>query len=247
MTWETQDVYYQSFGNDYAALARDQIVYELMDWGEDDLTLMALYDYDQYYHPYTLAGSTPDALFDPAHERLTGSYEEDGKLVLTIEYDENMAQESLEAMGLEYTGQAVMTRITVDASTYEILAYDKFTVENGEEDIFRTTMVSYDRPEPMACLTLRAAFERSYVKTINVTYVFDPGTNHEIVRTMTVPANTACDAICQSAPCVYFYDLEQTRCTGWDRMSDLTVYLYTNPDEALVQRFQELQDAKNEE
>ena len=64
---------------------------------------------------------------------------------------------------------------------------------------------------------------------------------------MTVPANTACDAICQSAPFVYFYDLEQTRCTGWDRMSDLTVYLYTNPDEALVQRFQELQDAKNEE
>lgn len=240
--WETPGAYYQSFADYFAILERDQTYYMLEDQGEDGIVLMAGYDYDPYYHLYTIAGDTVDDLIDPAHERPTDAYEQDGKLYLTIAFDESQAQNALESMGLEYTGQVVMSRITVDAATYEILAWHTFTVENGEETVFDTIQVSYDRPEPMACLTLRAAFERTGVATMTITQVFDPDTDHEVVNTMTVPVNTSCYNFC-SVPYVYFYDKEQTRCTGWDRMSDLTVYIYTNPDEALIQHFQALLDA----
>ena len=240
--WETPDVYYQSFADYYAVLERDQIYYMLHDQGENGISLLAGYDYDPYYHLYTIAGSTVNDLIDPAHERPTDSYEQDGKLYLTIENDDSLAQKSLESLGLEYTGQTVMSRMTVDAATYEILAWEKFTVENGEESVFATVKVSYDRPQPIACLALRAAFERKDVKTMNITQVFDPDTDHEIVKTITVPANTNCNALC-STPYVYFYDKEQTRCTGWDRMSDITVYYYLDPSEELQARFNDLYNA----
>ena len=218
VVWETKDAYYQSFADYFAILERDQIYYMLQDQGENGVSLWAGYDYDPYYHLYTIAGSTVNDLIDPAHERPTDSYEQDGKLYLTIENDESLAQKSLESLSLEYTGQKVMSRMTVDAETLEILAWDKFTVENGEEKIFATIKVSYDRPEPIACLTLRAAFERKDVKTMNITQVFDPDTDHEIVKTITVPANTNCNALC-STPYVYFYDKEQTRCHHLCRQS----------------------------
>ena len=239
LIWETPDAYYQSFADYFAILERDQTFYVLQDWRENGIILMAGYDYDSYYHLYTLAGKTADDLIDPEHERPIDSYEKDGKLYLTIEFDESLAQQSLESMGLEYSGQAVISRVTMDAASYEILAWNKYTVENGEETVFSTIQVSYDRPEPIACLTLRAAFERTGVATMTITQVFDPDTDHEVVNVMTVPVNTNCSNIC-SVPYVYFYDKELTRCTGWDRMSDLTVYIYTNPDEALNQHFLEL-------
>ena len=245
--WETKDAYCQSFSDYYAVLMRDQITYALWDYGPESLILTVRCNYNEDTPFYTVAGSKEEALVDPAHERPTDSYEKDGKTYLITEYDEYLSRQSLESMSLEYTGQTVMSRLIADTETYEILGVQKFVVENGEENVYEAILVSFDRGEPVACHALRAAFERTNAAKMNVTFVFDPGTDHETVKTVTAAASTDCWFDCGSVPCVYFYDLEQTRCTGWDSASDWTVYIYTNPSEELTRHFQEVYTAATQE
>lgn len=237
--WETQDVYYQSFADWFAHWEKDQVYCE-MRWDQeaDNFSVTAGYDYAQYYYAYCFADSEEDVV-DPEHETVTGCREEDGRLILTIECDETLSRQAMEDMSLAYAGETVLSRMIVDAATYEIMDFCKYLEADGEEQVISSCRVSYDRSEPVACRALRAAIDRVGVETMNVNYIVDPGTDHEAAKTITVPANTNCYALCDG-PYVYFYDAEQTIVSGWDKMSDLTVYLYTNPDEALMQRFEEL-------
>ncbi len=242
LIWETKEVYYQSYADWFAHWEKDQVYCELIYYGEEDsYTLVAGYDHARYYHAYCFASSEAE-IVDTEHETPVGCTEQDGRLILTVQYDAERSQRAMESMGLEYAGQTVMARLTVDAETYEIEDFCRYFAADGKEQVIYSCRIAYDRPEPVASRTLRAVIERDYVKTMDVTYVVDPGTDHEAVKTITLPLNTSCDSIC-SSPTVYFYDLEQTRCTGWDRMSDLTVYIYTDPDEALNQRFDAAYDA----
>lgn len=244
LIWETADTYFQTYA-DWAALwERDQIFYEMyLDEETDSLSLLAGYDYDRSYESYCFVGVTAGTFLDAEHELSPTVCEEDGKLVLSTEYDEDLSRKTVEDLSLEYTGQTVFSRLTVDAESLEILSLREFVLEDGEERVISAVDLAYDLPEPIVSLTLRAAFERDGVDTIDVRYVIDPDTERETVKTMTVPVYTNCWIVLDSAPYVYFYDREQTVLSGWDKTSDLTVYVFTDPDEELSRRFEELYDA----
>lgn len=241
--WETEEIYFQSYADWFAHWEQDQLYYEMRwDSEADSFSLTAGYDYDAYYSAYCFV-SMEEELWDREHDRPVDILEENGRIVLTTQHDESLSRETMEDLGLEYAGESVISRLVVDAETYEIVSFCKYTVEDGQENVVFAMEFAYDRPEPLVSLVLRAAFERDDASKIDLTYVIDPGTDREIVKTMTVPANTNCWFSCDSVPFVYFYDQEQTVVSGWDRMSDLTVYIYTDPSEELGQRFLELYSA----
>lgn len=242
VVWQTKDAYYQSYADLFAVWEKDQ-VYCRMDWEQeaDGPSIVAGYDYSRYYPSYWFVRTEED-LWKAEHETPVGCDEKDGLLILTTEYDETLAQEAMEGASREYAGETVLAHLTVDAETYEIVESCVSVQKDGEEQVISFFRVVCDQTAPLACRVLRAAIERDGMKTMNVNYIVDPGTEHETVKTITVPANTGCYLICEE-PFVFFYDQEQTIVSGWDRMSDLTVYIYTNPGEALSQHFQELYDA----
>lgn len=242
--WETAEQYYQSFGEAFAVWARDQVYY-MMNWDPEagGFYLTCGYDYDRCYNIFCFAGDSAEDIFNPEHERLTDRFEEDGRLYLITEYDETLSLETLEGMGREYAGQSVKSKLVMDAETNEIVEYYQYVTEDGEDTVIYYMAMSYDQPEPFACRVLRAAFERDARNTMNMTYLIDPGTDHETVRTLTLPANTDCRFSAVTTPYVYFYDPDCTRMSGWDGMSDLTVYIYTNPSDELTEKFMALYNA----
>lgn len=241
--WETRDAYYQSYADWFAVWEKNQVCYE-MRWDTEANTarLYAGYDYDHYYDAFYYVGETLEDFYDAKHESSLTGYEADGRVVLSAVYDESKSKTAVEDLGLEYAGQIIHFRLIVDAESYDILSACQFVIVDGEESFLSTVDFAYDQPEPIACRALRAAFERDARRMIDMSFVFDPGTDHESVKTLTLPVNTDCRMMCSSVPYVYFYDLEQTAVSGWDGLSDLTIYVYTNPDEALIQRFREAND-----
>ena len=242
--WQTADAYFQTYSDWYAVWAQDQVVYQMYrDTAAGSVDLLVRYDYDDDNSPYSMLGDVFEEFYDAEHETFLSVTEEDGRLILSSQYDESMSRQLLEDQGLEYTGQTVYSRLTVDAENYDVFFIGVYLIEDGEEHFLSTEEFSYDRPEPFSCLTLRAAIDRTARKKIKVSFLVDPGTDHEQFKSIVVPGNTDCWINCGSVPYVYFYDLSQTTVSGWDRMHDITVFIYTNPDEALSEHFQELYDA----
>lgn len=241
--WETKEEYYQSYADWFAHWEKDQVYYEMRYVREtDSFTLIAGYEYDPYYKLYSFVGSSIESFYDPERETIVDCHEQDGKLYLVSVYDETKSRESMEDAGLAYAGETVKTRLVVDASTYDILTYHKYVEADGAENVIYSEFAAYDQPEPVACRVLRSAFERENVKRVQVTFVIDHGSDHELVKTLNVPANTECKMVCASSY-VCFLDEECTTITGWDGASDITVYYYLDPSEELVQRFTDIYNA----
>ena len=241
--WETKEIYYQSFADWFAHWEKDQVYYE-MRWNKesDSPSLTAGYVYDPYYTQYAFVGDDYSEFFDTEHESVLPSYKKDGKLYLASAFDETKSQNTLEEQGLTYTGETVRTMLIVDASTLDILEFTKFLEKDGEETAFYHMDVAYDQPEPVACRLLRSAMERGNANYIQVTCVFDHGTDHELVKTLALPANTDFQ-IQSSTPYVCFLDPDCTTISGWDVMSDATLYFFMDPDEELTTRYMDLYDA----
>ncbi len=241
--WETKEAYYQSYADWFAHWQKDQVYYEMRYVQEtDSLSLVAGYDHDGYYEPYCFVGDSFEDFYSTEHETLTGWQERDGKVYLTTAYDETMSRETMENYGLAYAGETVYSRVVVDAESYEILCFQKYLETDGKETVLYSEHMAYDQPEPMACRALRSAFERENAQYVQVTYVLDHGTDHEVVKTLHVPANTECQLMC-AAPYVCFSDEACTTITAWDGVSDVTGYFYLNPSEELMQRYTDLCNA----
>lgn len=244
--WETKEVYYQSYADWFAHWQKDQVYYEMRYVQDtDSLRLVAGYDHDGYYTPYCFVGDAFEEFYISEHETPTGWQERDGKLYLTTVYDEALSRQFMEDKGLAYTGEIVHSRLVVDAETYEILTFQTFLETDGKETVLYSERMAYDQPEPMACRALRSAVERENAKRVQVTYVFDHGTDHELIKTLNVPANTECYLMCD-APYVCFLDEDCTTVSGWDGVSDVTYYYFLNPSEELMQRYKDLSNALDE-
>ena len=100
--------------------------------------------------------------------------------------------------------------------------------------------VEYDTPEPVASRTLRAGFERASENMMTVTFVVDGGTDHEFSRALTVPTNSEAGQVFGDTPWVCFSDADCETLSHWDRMSDRTIYIFTNPDDELNDKYQAL-------
>lgn len=243
VVWETAERSFRSWENNSMEYETTDVCYRLEYTDETDsadLYCVCVYG-DPYF--YCFVGEPEENFYNAEHENMTDCYEKDGLLFLNSEYDETLSRKAIENEGLEYKGETVGSRLIVDAKTYDIAGYCQYVMEDGNEREILSTNVAYDEPEPLASLALQAAFEHSSSNMMNVTYVFDKGTDHEITRTLTVPANSDCRIPVLDVPCVYFYDSDYSTLYAWDRMSDHTIYFVTNPSEELIERFEQAYDA----
>lgn len=243
--WETGDSVYQEWGTKTASFDRDRVVYSMnCDEETGAVSVSCGVNVEPDYNPfYSFVTETEEGFFDPAHDHVTRIWEENGAIHSTSQYDETLSSKYVEnELGLAYTGQTIRTEIVLDAETYDILKHVETMVQDGEETVVCAIDVEYDKPEPLACRTLRAPFERNTENMMTVSFVIDHGTDHEISRQLTVPVNTDAGMLFGDVPFVYFNDPDGETLTHWDRMSDLSLYIFTNPDEELTVRFQTLYD-----
>ena len=239
--WETSELCFRSWSETDAQYIKDNVIYELYnDNGDVDLSCTCVYGAP---YSYCFVGDPEEYYYSPEHEHTLDCFEEDGLLYIITEYDESLSRKAMEAVGLEYTGQTVRSRIVVDAETYDIVDFCQYVTEDGNETIIIATHAAYDEPEPFAGRVLRGAFEHTSRNMMNVTYIIDQGTDHEVVRTIAVPANTECVFPSLDVPYIYFDDPECTTISYWDRLSDKTYYIITNPIEEENERFEAAYEA----
>ena len=241
--WETEDSVYQVWGMDGARLERDRIVYEMSsDLESGAVSVSCGVNFDPDDSPfYSFVLETEEQFFDPAHDHVTRIWTEGNVIHGVSQYDETLSRRFVEnELGLEYAGQTIRAEISLDAETYELLKSVDTMVQDGKETVVCVIDVEYDEPEPLACITLRAPFERNTENTMTVSFVIDPGTDHEISRQLTVPVNTEASTMFGDVPIVYFNDHDCETLSHWDRMSDLSIYIFTNPDEELIAKYQTL-------
>ena len=243
--WETSDCMYQEWGTNAAQLDRDRVVYAMnCDEETGAVSVHCGLNVEPDYNPfYSFVLETEEAFFDPAHDHVTRIWEEDGAIHCASKFDETLSRDFVEnELGLEYTGQTIRTEITVEAETYELLKSVETMVQDGEEAVVCVIDMEYDMPEPLACRTLRAPFERDTENTMTVSVVVDAGTDHAFSRALTVPVNTDAGMVFGDVPFVYFNDPDGETLAHWNRMSDFNSYIFTNPDEELTARFRTLYD-----
>ena len=242
--WETEDSIYQEWGTEDSKYERDRIVYQMIcDKETGALELCGGIDCNLDYDPfYTYVRPTEEKFYDAEHDHVTEIDEQDGLLYSASLFDETLSRDYIEnTLKLEYEGQTIRTEVFVDPETYEVVK-DVTTMLNGEEEtVVYQVFVEYDAPEPLACHTLRSAFERDCEEKMTVTFVVDPGSDHEFARSATVPANMDFAYMYGETPLVYFDDPDCEKVSSWDRMSDMTKCVFTYPDEALVEKFQALE------
>lgn len=241
--WETSDSIYQEWGTLAAEFDRDRIHYMMStDEATGETDVFGGVDYDPDYQPfYCFAGGTEEEFFDVEHDHVVELYEADGLILSASQFDETLSRKVIEEnLGLTYEGQLIRSEIVVDAETYEVLESREVMAQDGEETIVYETTVAYDTPEPAASHNLRAPFERNSVNMMTLTFVVDHGTDHEFSRELTVPVNTEAGQMFGNTSAVCFDDADCETLSHWDRMSDKTLYIFTNPDNELTEKYQAL-------
>ena len=241
--WETREGIYQEWGTYCAQLDRDRIVYSMrFDEASETLSAVCGVNIDPDYDPlYSFVMKTEQEFFDTEHDHVLEISQEDGLIHLVSEFDETLSQKYVEQeLGMEYVGQTIRTELFLDADTLEILKSVETLVQDGEETEACVIDVEYDTPEPVASRTLRAGFERASENMMTVTFVVDGGTDHEFSRALTVPTNSEAGQVFGDTPWVCFSDADCETLSHWDRMSDRTIYIFTNPDDELNDKYQAL-------
>lgn len=244
--WETPKGCFQTWRDGTAQYIKEHVMYSLFPEDQPEETeLSCTCVYGEPYR-YCYVAEPEEAFYSPEHERDLGCFEEDGLLTLISEFDESLSREFIEAEGQTYSGEIVRSKMTVDAKNYDILDYRLSIPEDGNEKTIVSIQATYDEPEPLAGRLLKSAFEHASRNMMNVTYIFDPGTDHEAVSTITVPTNTECRIYGLDVPFAFFDDPDCTTITSWDMLSDHTFYVITNPSDEINERFQKAQDAASQ-
>lgn len=239
--WETEDSVYQEWRSDKAQFERDRVVYSMnCDEETGTVSVSCGVNIEPDKNPfYSFVGEAEERFFDSSHDHVTRIWTEGNVIHSASQYDETLSRRYVEnELGLEYAGQTIRTEISLDAETYELLKSVESMVQDGKESVVCVIDVEYNTLEPVASRTLRAGFERASENMMTVTFVVDAGTDHAFGRALTVPTNTDAGVLYGDVPFVYFNDPHGETLSHWDRMSDLSLYVFTNPDEELTAKFQ---------
>ena len=129
-----------------------------------------------------------------------------------------------------------------DAETKEVQEFNNY-LEDTDGVITRVINYKafYDEPEPRRVRNMRAAFERYCENTIVATMVVDPGTDREISESMTIPVGSNIKYRSDNPDSTIVFDnAEATELTHWDGMKDKSTYIFTEPTEEQLKRYEEL-------
>ncbi len=173
------------------------------------------------------------------HETVT-AYREGDLIRIVSEFDEEWCRNLAAERGDDYDGGRYIFEFIIDADDYDVRETVDKLVYDGKEEVLSSIKVNYDTSEPSAATTLRAAFERNIENTMEINAVFDPGTENEIRYSFTIPENMNVMFSAGDKTTVEFDDPDGTTVSHWDRKSDLTRYIFTDPDEELLERYNNL-------
>ncbi|MCR4658041.1 MAG: hypothetical protein K5770_17725 [Lachnospiraceae bacterium] len=173
------------------------------------------------------------------HESIT-AYREGDSIRVVSEYDEEWSRNFAKENDADYDGGRYVFEFVIDADDYDVTEAVEKMVSDGKEEVLSSVKVNYDTPEPSAATSLRAVFERSSENMMEVKAVFDPGTENELSYSYTIPENLDLRFRAGDKPVVFFDDPDCTTVSHWDRKSDKTFYVFTDPDEELQEKHAEL-------
>ena len=191
------------------------------------------FDFVNGFDPHLNAGyqimpDSPDEWWNPAEETPLDVWAEGGNVYLKSAYSEAMSRAFIETwLPGAYAGQTVTVLAAADQQTYELTSL-VYTLFDQDGQVVGTPLIysiDYDLDEPRACRNLRACAERSTELTAELTIIMNPGTDDEVIETMTVPAGSTVIYVSDSGMSLY----EDADCTvpasRWDKLSDMTWYL----------------------
>ena len=191
------------------------------------------FDFVNGFDPHLNAGyqimpDSQEEWWNPAEETPVDAWAEGGSVYLKSVYSEAMSRAFIETwLPGAYTGQTVTVLAAADQQTYELTSL-VYTLFDQDGQVVGTPLIysiDYDLDEPRACRNLRACAERSSELTAELTIIMNPGTDDEVIETMTVPAGSTVIYVSDSGMSLY----EDADCTvpasRWDKLSDMTWYL----------------------
>ena len=191
------------------------------------------FDFVNGFDPHLNAGyqimpESPEEWWNPAEETPLDVWAEGGSVYLKSAYSEAMSRAFIETwLPGAYAGQTVTVLAAADQQTYELTSL-VYTLFDQDGQVVGTPLIysiDYDLDEPRACRNLRACAERSTELTAELTIIMNPGTDDEVIETMTVPAGSTVIYVSDSGMSLY----EDADCTvpasRWDKLSDMTWYL----------------------
>ena len=194
------------------------------------------FDFVNGFDPHLNAGyqimpESPEEWWNPAEETPLDVWAEGGSVYLKSVYSEAMSRAFIETwLPGAYAGQTVTVLAAADQQTYELTSL-VYTLFDQDGQVVGTPLIysiDYDLDEPRACRNLRACAERSSELTAELTIIMNPGTDDEVIETMTVPAGSTVIYVSDSGMSLY----EDADCTvpasRWDKLSDMTWYLAPN-------------------
>ena len=148
----------------------------------------------------------------------------------TIVYTCKLTKEDIEGYrevwGIFEGVQTAYSKYTVNAKTYELLEWTAYS-EGNEENPENVVRIDYDVPEPFESKIVRSIAFRDVYKTVKIKFTLDAGTENEICRELTVPANSDIMPYTINSDGNLYSDPECTKLMEgtWDFNSDLTAYL----------------------
>ena len=191
------------------------------------------FDFVNGFDPHLNAGyqimpDSQEEWWNPAEETPVDAWAEGGSVYLKSAYSEAMSRAFIETwLPGAYAGQTVTVLAAADQQTYELTSL-VYTLFDQDGQVVGTPLIysiDYDLDEPRACRNLRACAERSTELTAELTIIMNPGTDDEVIETMTVPAGSTVIYVSDSGMSLY----EDADCTvpasRWDKLSDMTWYL----------------------
>lgn len=247
----TKDVCYQEDA-DSARYAYDRCYYELSDdrsgnaprfvYGVDlrsDYNLLAYYGYQLV--PDLEPG---ESWYKSEFEEHVACYIEDGLIYMKDRNNEESSKEWFEnnLPKETYDGEIVYSEVIADAKTKEIIEFnDYLESSDGTMRLALSTKASYDVEEPRKVRNMRVAAERYCENMIDATVTVDPGTDHELSKSMTMPVGSIINYICDNMDkAISFDNAEATELTHWDGMKSKSIYLFTDPTKEQRETYEKL-------
>ena len=229
--WFTENVtYYRAPA--YEEFSLPDVRYELVGIGSD-WNPVATYYLDMIEGGYQFWPVPADLneWYQPEYETITEMYIQDGKLCMTSVYTEAGTENyySILLPQVEYTGGTLKYTAVIDAESLEYLESSSYIEKDGKTEWLFTDTYKYDEPVPSCINAIEGFFERGNIgAVVTVTATSNPGTEKEMTKSVTIPANSWVSFYTPDIenPAYYSdYECTQPITEQWDMMSDLTVFI----------------------
>ena len=194
------------------------------------------------YKPFNV--DNEEDFYTPDSEIIKDIYTQDGLLHFMTEYKKEDAEDFASYYGEELGNGKVLTDYVAKADSYEPKELVIKLVKDNKEKVLFISQMEYDIETPSQVYILYSYLLRDSREFMNVKFHVNKGQDSAFDIEFDVPKYTEVnlyhDGLAgQLDGFVYFNDLECTTLTRWDRASDFERYVFTEPSQELVDKFQE--------